>query len=162
ERLLRSEAGYLPAGETLVALLELYGRVRRGTPVPYDETDPLCSLLRLSGIVRVAEARAARMVVRNRIYARVFDAGWVAARMPGAELRRQRAAYRRGLLRATGAAALLLGVVASVAAVAIQQAQRTEQFLYAADMNVVQQALEEGDLDRARRILEEHHRPRQF
>ena len=43
--------------------------------------------------------------VRNRIYERVFDREWVTQHMPDAELRRQRAAYRRGLLRATASAA---------------------------------------------------------
>jgi PEGA domain len=37
---------------------------------------------------------------RNRIYNKVFDDDWVNANMPGAEIRRQRAAYKRGLKRA--------------------------------------------------------------
>ena len=38
--------------------------------------------------------------VRNRIYQRVFDRRWVEANMPNPEKRRQRRAYRRGVLRA--------------------------------------------------------------
>src|SRR5262245_12263797 len=60
----------------------------------------------------------------------------------------------RGPLRPPGAGALLLGVVASVAVAAIQQARSTRRFLYPADMNVVQQALEEGKPARARQLLE--------
>jgi hypothetical protein len=50
--------------------------------------------------------------VRNRIYAQVFNHAWIRDRMPDAELRRQRAAYRRGLARASGVAALIVGVLA--------------------------------------------------
>src|SRR5262249_9491729 len=103
-----------------------------------------------------------RLRVRNRIYARVFDAGWVAMRMPGAELRRQRAAYRRGVLRTAGAAAMLLAAVAGMALFAIRQNRRTEQSSYAADMNLAQQAWEDGNLAGAQRLLEAHARPRWF
>src|SRR5262249_27437065 len=84
ERLLRGEAD--PA-----AVLALYRQVWSGRRVDVDDTNPLVSLLRLSGITRVA---GGRLRVRNRIYERIFDAAWVAAHMPDAELRRQRAAYR--------------------------------------------------------------------
>jgi hypothetical protein len=46
--------------------------------------------------------------VRNRIYEQVFDAQWVAAHMPDAELRRQRLAFRRGLVRAAAVASLIV------------------------------------------------------
>src|SRR5262249_40903088 len=108
-----------------------------------------------------APHRSPLMVVRNRIYARVFDAHWVAMRMPDAEVRRQRAAFRLGVVRTAGAAAMLLAAVASLALLAIQQGRRTELFLYAADMKVAQQALEDGNLAGARRLLKEHRR-RQF
>src|SRR5206468_3878327 len=52
------------------------------------------SELKLSGIV---QAVSGRLVVRNRMYAQVFDRAWIRENMPGAELRRQRVAYRRGL-----------------------------------------------------------------
>jgi hypothetical protein len=54
-------------------------------------------------------------VVRNRIYARVFDRAWVSKHMPDAELQRQRAAYRRGLLRATSVAAAVVAVIGMLA-----------------------------------------------
>src|SRR5262249_12934231 len=91
ERLLRSEAD-------LAGLLDLYGRVLRGRPVQDDETKPLVSIVKLSGVVR---ARSGLLAVRNRIYERVFDRAWIPGNRPDAELRRQKRAYRRGLLRAT-------------------------------------------------------------
>jgi hypothetical protein len=46
--------------------------------------------------------------VRNRIYDHVFNRQWVSTHMPDAELRRQRRAFRLGLLRASGVFALVL------------------------------------------------------
>ena len=82
-RLLRSEGD-------LMALLTLYGQVRAGKSVKDEETNPLCSVLKLSGITRV-ERGALR--VRNRIYVQVFDREWITTNLPGAEVRRQQAAY---------------------------------------------------------------------
>jgi AAA-like domain/PEGA domain len=79
------------------ALLMLYEKVRDGKTIRDDETNPLISVLRLSGIARVENGL---LKARNRIYNKVFDDDWVNANMPGAEIRRQRAAYRRGLKRA--------------------------------------------------------------
>src|SRR5207302_9352511 len=73
ERLLKSEA-------ELAGLLDLYGQVRAGKRVAMDDTNQLVSILRLSGITRVAGAHAVgdgRLQVRNRIYERVFDRNWV-------------------------------------------------------------------------------------
>jgi hypothetical protein len=85
--MLRSEAD-------MPSLLTLYAKVRRGGKVADDPSDPLVTVLRLSGITRV---EAGRLKVRNRIYGQVFDEEWVRSCLPGAELRRQRAAYVRGL-----------------------------------------------------------------
>jgi WD40 repeat protein len=112
ERLLRSEVDRM-------ALLDLYGRVRRGRRLRYEETNPLCEALRLAGIVRVERGR---LRVRNRIYAQAFDGLWVEAHQPDAELRRQRAAYRRGLLRALTLSSVILCVVIGLAAYGFWQA----------------------------------------
>jgi hypothetical protein len=108
ERMLRSEVD-------VAGLLSLYAQAHQGKRVVDDETNSLVSILRLSGITRVEEGR---LRVRNRIYARVFDREWVMTHMPDAEVRRQRAAYRRGLLRAGIAAAIILAVVSSLAVLA--------------------------------------------
>jgi len=105
------------------SLLGLYDRVRRGKDVRYDETDPFVNILRLAGIARVD---GGSLAVRNRIYERVFDRAWVVGNMPDAELRRQKAAFRRGLLQAAGAATAILAVVAALAVLAKQQAGRAE------------------------------------
>jgi WD40 repeat protein len=158
ERLLRSEADR-------AAVLELYGQVRRGERVVEDDTNELASILRLSGIVRAA---AGRVRVRNRIYERVFDRDWVTAHMPDAELRRQRAAYWQGLLRAAAVSAVVVAVVLSLALAALSQAHRADQQrqlaeaqrlearrnLYTAQIHLAQQTQEEGDVARAKELLD--------
>lgn len=99
ERLLNAQADR-------ASLLHLYARVREGKKVPDEETNSLVSVLHLAGIVRSVNGR---LQLRNRIYERVFDLRWVAANMPDAELRRQREAFRRGVVRtvAVGGALVL-------------------------------------------------------
>lgn len=56
-------------------LLQIYDDIRaRARRIVHDETNPLLSVLRLSGIVRVENGY---LTVRNRVYARAFDARWV-------------------------------------------------------------------------------------
>jgi WD40 repeat protein len=157
ERLLRGEADR-------ASLLELYRQVWHGKRVPDDETNPLVSLLRLSGIVRRVERR---LQVRNRIYARVFDREWVQANMPDAELRRQRAAYRKALLRTTAVAGLILAAVGAMALSAVRsdsqarraaveargERDRATRLLYAAQVNLAQRAWEDGNLLTAIELL---------
>lgn len=83
-RLLRSEF-------PLADILDFYGKLRGGKPIKDDETNPLCGLLRLSGIAAVEESTD-RMRLRNRIYETVFDPAWVRKNMPDAERRRQKQA----------------------------------------------------------------------
>ena len=80
----------------LTALLGLYQQILQGKDVPDDESNPLVSLLLLSGIARVVSGR---LEVRNRIYERVFDREWVRLNLPGAEVRRQKGAFHKGLWR---------------------------------------------------------------
>jgi hypothetical protein len=87
ERMIRSEVD-------TPSLLSLYDKIRSGAKVRDDETNSLVQVLRLSGITRPENAF---LRVRNRIYERVFDRDWVTSNLPGAELRRQKAAYKRGL-----------------------------------------------------------------
>jgi hypothetical protein len=90
ERMLRSEVD-------TPGLLTIYERILDGKAVKDDETNPLISVLRLSGITRVENGI---LKLRSRIYKEVFNHDWVISNMPGAELRRQRTAYKRGLKRA--------------------------------------------------------------
>jgi WD40 repeat protein len=117
ERLLRSGAD--PAG-----LLHLYERVLRRRRVRDDETNPLVTLLRLAGVAGVERGYLRE---RNRIYSRVFDRQWVRNNMPDAELRRQRAAFQRGLLRAAAVAAVIIVAIAALALFAFQQRDAAER-----------------------------------
>jgi outer membrane lipoprotein-sorting protein len=114
ERLLRAHGD-------VTGLLELYQRVHAGKAVLDDPANPLISVLRLSGITRVSNGL---LDVRNRIYRQVFDKAWVAANLPGAELRRQHRAFRRGVLRGLGIATLAL-LIAVGGAVYKRHAQQT-------------------------------------
>lgn len=100
ERLLRSEVD-------TPSLLTLYEKVRSGKKVIDDQTNPLVPVLRLSGITR---ADNGCLRVRNRVYERVFDREWIKSNMPGAEVRRQRAAYVRGIKVISVPALLVLAV----------------------------------------------------
>src|SRR6185369_897630 len=102
-----------------------YRQVRGGQRVKADDTNQLVGILRLSGITRLAGARevgCAVLRVRNRIYERVFDREWIAAHMPDAELRRQKAAFRRGLARASGIATVIVAALAVLSGVAVKNA----------------------------------------
>jgi tetratricopeptide (TPR) repeat protein len=139
ERILRNEADR-------AGLLDLYLRVREGKRVADDEADPLVSVLRLSGITR---AVGGRLQVRNRIYHRVFDRAWVIGNMPDAELRRQRAAYRRGLVRAATVAAVILLVMSGLGLVALRQRNRALEESRRADTNFRQLQQQQAQLERA-------------
>lgn len=118
ERILRSEADR-------ASLLDLYAQIRTHKKrVRDDEINPLISILRLSGITRIVNGCH---YVRNRIYYRVFDREWVTTNMPDAELRRQRAAYRRGQLRAAAIAGVVLIVMAALAGVVIAKAREANR-----------------------------------
>lgn len=56
------------------AILSLYRNVWRGKEVPDLETDPVCSWLRLSGVVRSSNGL---LKIRNAIYERTFDEHWI-------------------------------------------------------------------------------------
>ena len=152
ERLLRS-------GADVTALLNLYARVRGGKKVADDDSQPLVGILRLSGITR-AEDGVLR--VSNRIYERVFDSDWVKQNLPDAELRRQRAAVRRGVLRTAAVAALILAVMAALAIAAFRQrnlaraqAAVNRQLLYVTRMKLANQEYENANIARVERLVEE-------
>ncbi len=152
ERILRSETD-------LAALLDLYAQVHNRKRVRDDDTSPLISILRLSGITRVMQE--GYLSVRNRIYYQVFDRVWVNASMPDAELRRQRAAFRRGVIRTTAIAALVLALVGCLAFMAVKQRNRAEVQRLRADQKSeeakrnaekARQASVEADLQRRQAI----------
>src|SRR5439155_6762870 len=149
----------------LASLLDLYGKIRTGKPVRPDDTNPLLDVLRLSGVVRLI---GNQLTVRNRIYERVFDREWVTQHMPDAELRRQQAAFRRGLVRASTVFAAILMVVGSLAVTTINEAHlatvqrhRAEERekigrrdRYAAQINLAYHAWEDGDVGAIQQLLD--------
>lgn len=144
----------------LSSLLRLYAGIRGGKRIEDDSTDPLITALRLSGITKV-ERGALR--VRNRIYRRVFDPVWVAGNLPGAELRRHRAAYMTGVRRTLLLSGVVLAVVLVLAVVALQQArlatvreQEQRRLLFWADMKIAEQAIEQKNLLLATQMLARH------
>ncbi len=148
ERMLRSEVD-------LAGLLGLYAQVRRGKRVRNDVTNPSIGILRLSGVTRVDDGY---LRVRNRIYERVFDREWVKENMPDAELRRQREAYRRGLLRAAAVAAVIIAMIAGLAFLAIQQRNFAKAEAGRADRGFQQASL---SAEEARKALAEAERQRE-
>jgi len=123
------------------AALARYRDARAGKAVPHDETDPSVNALQLSGIAHAVDGH---MRVRNRIYERVFDARWVSENMPDAELRRQRAAYRRGILRTGGIAATVLVVVTVLAIQAMRQTTKAQSVERQALEDTAQSQIEQG------------------
>lgn len=85
---------------------------RNSTRVHMDETSQPVTVLWLSGIIRIADGY---IYVRNRIYYHVFDQQWVKDNMPGAELRRQRTAYRQGVFRAAIIGAIIVLLILALA-----------------------------------------------
>jgi len=100
------------------AVLETYGRVRRGERVPDQELDQVTSWLKLSGIVRRHERH---LQVRNAVYAQAFDERWVR------EQRRLHVNWRRRLARiAAGLLVLLILVTIPLAMFAWRQMEAAQ------------------------------------
>jgi tetratricopeptide (TPR) repeat protein len=112
DNLLFVRRGLLQSDADLASLLHLYQKVQEQKQIPDDEANPLVSVLKLSGVVGV---ESGQLKVRNRIYAHVFDRNWITENMPGSELRRQREAYRRGVLRTVALASLVVAGVGGLA-----------------------------------------------
>ena len=159
DRLLRADCDQF-------ALLSLYRAVRRGKRVADDETNPLCDVLKLSGIVTVEQGR---LKVRNEIYRRVFDEKWIEAHLPGVEVRRQKEAFRRGQWRAFGLSGIVLALVGGLAYTAVRNAdvaraetkranavaEAAERTSYTANMNLIQQNWENNNIGRVLELLNE-------
>src|SRR5262245_1175769 len=145
ERMLRSEVD-------VAGLLNLYTHVCRGKRVMDDETNPLVSVLRLYGVTRVEDGC---LKVRNRIYERVFDQEWTGLNMPDAEMRRQRTAYQRGLLRASAVAAVITALIAGLAVYAFKERNIALQQTQRADTNFLEANLRAEDAHAAQMIAEQ-------
>lgn len=137
ERILRKRSD-----AELSGLLDLYGRIRAGKNVPCDDNNPLVDVLRLAGLAAIRENR---LVVRNRIYNAVFDERWIRVNMPDAELRRQRIAFRKGLLRSAAIGVVILGIIGGLSLKTLADRQTVAIERYCANMIQIQQAFDSGD-----------------
>jgi WD40 repeat protein len=131
-------------------MLSVYDKVRRGKAVPDDESNRVAALLKLSGLMR---GDGNRLHVRNRIYAQVFDRTWVRENMPGQELRRQRRAFWLGAVRVAVVAALIIGLVGTLAVsnyhlavVADRARERAEYEAYVSQVSLMRTAGDDHDL----------------
>ena len=159
DRLLRS-------GADVNAVLDVYGKVRSGQRVPDDETDPLVTVLRLSGVVR---SERGLLKLRNRIYAQAFDRAWIEQHTEQAELRRQKEAFRRGRNRAIALAGIVIAILSALTAFAFYKAEEARKAqadflsalaaarhnLYIADMNLIQREWENNNVGHVLELLEE-------
>ncbi|MGB0582206.1 MAG: AAA-like domain-containing protein, partial [Limisphaerales bacterium] len=117
ERMLRSEVDRFE-------LLNLYAKIHAGRCVRDDPGNPLVGVLRLSGIAREEKGF---LQIRSPIYSRVFNRKWVRHNFPDAEVRRQRKAYRQGVIRSGVWALCILAVIAYFWVKAHEQAMRADQ-----------------------------------
>src|SRR5262249_651444 len=83
ERNLQFVPNYLTANPLRIPprrLLQVNGRIRRGLPVGDDPRSRDHIELKLSGVVK--PDKDDRLIVRNRIYDRVFNLDWIKAAIP--------------------------------------------------------------------------------
>lgn len=147
--------------------LHCYEKVLAGKePVADDDTNECTSVLKLAGLLRVD---GGHLKVRNRIYERVFDRAWITENMPEQEVRRQKKAYLKGVLRTAGiAAAVILGVgglafsnyrLAKERAIALAEAKsenaRANYELYVSKMGLIAGAWEHNNVDLVQDVLAE-------
>ena len=135
ERLLRSDVDR-------AALLDTYAQIFTGKQVRFDDGDRVITVLALSG---VTSRQNGHLRLRNRIYRRAFDRRWIRENMPDAEVRRQRAAFRRGILQATAIGGIVAAALAVLAYVAVDQAGRARELAIDAEVDRSLLLLKAGD-----------------
>ena len=123
-----------------------------------DESNRVTAVLKLSGLMR-SEGKSLK--VRNPIYERVFGRDWIKENMPGQEVRRQKRAFWIGVIRTALIAAMVIALVANLAyrnnqlRVAADKARDAEAYeVYVADMNLMSDLWNAGDLDQMNRLLQ--------
>ena len=145
---------------------DLYSRMlRRG--VPDDEANPAAARIKMSGVAWVKDGI---LRPRNRIYARVFDRGWIGENTPGQELRRQRRAYWTGVFRTGAISTVVVSVVGTLAwynyrlrntAEASERRAKASEAranyeAYISSMRLLPDLWEQGSVEGIRRILDRY------
>lgn len=143
DRMLRSEVDR-------VDLLDIYKRVYKHKQVNDDSSNPLINILKLSGIARVENGY---LKLRNRIYNQSFGLDWITQNMPDAELRRQRAAFRRGLALSSTVATAILSLIIWLWVDASSQRNDYRKLLYSSQMNLAYQEWNAGNVGRVEELL---------
>ncbi|MBS1718629.1 MAG: AAA-like domain-containing protein [Armatimonadetes bacterium] len=120
-RVLNSAGGGESVEQYRADILSLYEAILvANVNVADDESNRLISTLKLAGLIK---PDGKNLTLRNRIYQKVFGPEWIAENMPQQEVKRQRAAFLMGIIRA-GAVGLGLGmIIAALALKAYQSAQ---------------------------------------
>jgi hypothetical protein len=160
-------ARLLHSDPDVAGLLTLLQRIAQGKNVPYDKANRLINVLVLAGSLR---SLGGSLQIRNRIYARVFDATWISDNMPDSEKRRLNEARRKGRLQAAAIALPIVLLLSALTTLAIFYAKQAHEavrkagkaigtantLLYISDMNQIQQVWESTqDGDRVKEMLDE-------
>lgn len=121
-------------------ILSAYQKARSGKePLVDDESNRITAVLKLSGLMR---SEGKQLFVRNRIYGHVFGKEWITENMPEQEVRRQRSAFTRGVVRTALVSATIIGIIGFLAVSNFtlrQKAEETARLMswrsYVSDMN---------------------------
>lgn len=142
------------------ALFERYRQILKGKYVADDPTDPYLVQLKLSGIVVENRRMGGRLMVRNPIYATLFNKRWMRENRLPEEERRLRQAFWSGVVRTTAiSGTVILLLVSSVILVfkswqrADREAEARRHLLYAIDMRSAQSALEQAHYVEAQALI---------
>ena len=95
-RLLETTPSGVTPEESRSRILEVYRLVLRGEPLAAGQDPNVVATLLLSGVV---VERQAKLCIRNRLYATLFDETWRRNNLPILENERQRAAFLRAAWR---------------------------------------------------------------
>ncbi len=143
-RVLETPLEGLTPEESRARILDLFRQVRENRKVRDDDTDPVASVLKLAGLTTVL---GGYLLVRNKVYFRVFDHAWIEAGMPDAELIRQRTAVRRATLRTALVAGAVVLAIGSLAGYSWRMARQREGALLSAKA-----ALKSADTERSKAV----------
>lgn len=131
--------------------LSLYAKLLKAG-VPDDESNPAAARIKMSGVARLDHGR---LTIRNRIYREVFGPAWVRENMPGQELRRQRRAFWKGVLRTGGVATAVVCAIGGLAWNNYRLMRQAQYETYVASMRTLPLALQQNDLEEIDATLDE-------